>query len=260
MFVKRRLAHKSTLLAEQRSVSGLEFAIVAPAVLLLSLAVYDLSRALIIWEELNNAAEAIVESAEKLSVTTVGGQPATTLNIVQIQAALSTIYAEIPGLQWGSGKGNFNGTFGATLSSIVYLPWCPTTSGCAKQSPNTLWSAFLTEGDSTSYLLTSPASALQRQCNQLTPVAHFPDNSTQLSVMVTPQSGSLKIPLTPQLVADVQYNFTSSFPLFSKLTLFTLWASATLPAPLGGPESDVAFDSSLGQPPSVLVCTNIPPP
>ena len=248
------------LLAERRSVSVLEFAAVAPVVLMMGLSVFDMARALIIWEEINNAAEAVVESAEKLSVTTVGGAPATTLNVVQMQAAMSTIYAEIPGLQWGSGNGNFTGTFGVTLSSVVYLPWCANTSGCAAQLPNTLWSAFLTEGDSTNYLITTPTSSLQRPCKQLTVVSQFPDNSTQLSVMVTPSSGSLKIPLTPQLVADVQYNFKSSFPLFSNMTLFTLWASATLPAPLGGPEEDVSFDSSQGTPTSVLVCTNIPNP
>jgi Flp pilus assembly protein TadG len=249
------------MLSERRSVAALEFAMVAPVVLTMTLAVFDLARALVLWEELQHAAEGIVEAAEKLSVTTVSGQPATQLTLTQIQAAMSTIYPEIPGLAFGTGTGVFPGQYSVTLSSVVYLEanntWCTTTSGCTAEEPNTLWSAYLTEGGS--QLITTPASSLQRQCVQLTPVQVFPDNSQELTDMVTPGQGTAGIPLVPQLVADVQYKFQPSFPMFLGKTTFTMWASATLPAPLGGVTQAVSFSNSAGTG-SVLACTNIPAP
>jgi Flp pilus assembly protein TadG len=241
----------------RRSVAALEFAMVAPVVLTMTLAVFDLARALIAWEEVQHAAEAIVEAAEKLSVTTVNGQPATTLTQTEMQAAMSSIYPEMPGLSFGSGSGVLPGQYAVTLSSVVYLPWCTKTSGCAPQQPNTLWSSYLTEGGP--QLITSPASSLQRQCVQLNAVANFPDNSQELADMVTPSQGALGIPLVPQLVADVRYQFQPSFPLFLGKTSFTMWASATLPAPLGSVTQAVSFSNgSSGSTGSVLACTNIP--
>jgi Flp pilus assembly protein TadG len=249
------------MFSERRSVAALEFAMVAPVVLTMTLAVFDLARALIAWEELQHAAEAIVEAAEKLSETTVSGQPATQLNLTAIQAAMSTIYPEMPGLAFGAGTGAFPGKYGVTLSSIVFLEanntWCTTTSGCTAETPNTLWSAYLTEGGA--QLLTSPVSSLQRQCVALTAVKTFPDNSQELADMVTPSQGATGIPLIPQLVADVQYQFQPSFPLFLGKTTFTIWASATLPAPMGGVTQEISFDPSAGTG-SVLACTNIPAP
>lgn len=255
-------SRKLAMLSERRSVAALEFAMVAPVVLTMTLAVFDLARALVIWEEVQHAAEAIVEAAEKLSVTTVNSQPATTLTETQIQAAMSTIYPEIPGLSFGNGTGLFPGQYAVTLSSIVYLQsgntWCKKTSGCTAELPNTLWSAYLTEGGS--QLMTTPVSSLQRQCKTLTPVLTFPDNSQELTDMVTPSQGALGIPLVPQLVADVQYKFQPSFPLFLGKTSFTIWASATLPAPLGGVTEEVSFSNTGVNTGAVLSCTNIPSP
>jgi hypothetical protein len=261
--VRRRAAFR----ADRRSIAALEFALIAPVLATLTVGIFDLARGFIIWEQINDAAEAIAEAAEKLSVTTnAQGQPATMLTATQMQAAMSTVYAEIPGLQWGTGTGMFPGQFSVTLSGVVYLQanqtWCTTNSGCTEQLPYTLWSSFFTEQPQAGgQLITSPASALLRSCNgPLTPVAQFPDSpgTNQLLFMVRPGMHGVTVPLVPQVVADVRYDFTPNFPFVLGSGAITLWASATLPAPLGGVTQEIAFNPAA--PALNVVQCNIPGP
>ena len=108
---------------------------------------FDLTRGVSVWNQTNNAAQAIVQAAEKLSVPPDLSSGTTTLTAKQMQNAMSTLYAVIPGLNMGT-NGSYNGSYSVTLSSIVYLPICQTTSDCAPQKPYVLWSSYLTEGGS----------------------------------------------------------------------------------------------------------------
>jgi hypothetical protein len=74
---------------------------------------------------------------------------------------------------------------------------------------------------------------LLRGCGKLTAVAQFPNDASQLTKMLDPTkvAGGGAMILTPQIVADVRYQFTPMFSLFLKP--ITFWASATVPAPLG---------------------------
>jgi hypothetical protein len=251
--------------ADRRSIAALEFALVAPILATLTVGIFDLARAFSIWEQINDAAEAIAQAGEKLSVTVnAQGQAATTLTATQMQAAMSTVYAEIPGLQWGTGTGIFPGQFAVTLSSVVFLQanqtWCTTNSGCTEQLPYTLWSSFFTEQGG-AQLITGPADQLLRSCNgPLTPVAQFPDSpgSNQLLYMVRPSMAGVTVPLVPQVVADVRYDFTPNFPFALGAGTITLWASATLPAPLGGVTQEISFNNAA--PTGNVVQCNIPPP
>ena len=257
MLVSRQAA-RGGLRADRRCVAALEFAFVAPVLALMTVGTFDLARAFVVWQQLNDAAEAITEAAEKLAIPAGGAD--TVLNQVQMQAAMSSIYAEIPGLQWGSGTGAFPGAFAVTLSSVQYLPACEQTEKCPPQAPTTVWSAFLNEGGP-QLNRDNSVGQLWRACGPLLPVDKFPDNARELSVMVVPQTATGQ-PLVPQVVTDVRYEFTPNFPLagfFGIAKSFTLWASATLPSPLGSLTRPIAFDPAQGSLPSVLNCGGTPP-
>jgi hypothetical protein len=150
---------------------------------------------------------------------------------------MSTIYAAIPGLALGSGTGTDTGTYGVTLSSVVFLPLCSLTTGCTPdsppaQTPYVLWSTALTEGGPQ---LGAPQ---YRPCGALASVSVFPNDSTQLSKMISP-SGIL---LTPQVVADVRYTYTPKFLGF--VVSKTFYASAAMPSSSGGTDQQITLDTS----------------
>jgi hypothetical protein len=260
----RPAASVGVALTEQRSVAGLEFALVAPVLLTLSLAVFDISRALLVWQQINNSAEAVVEAAEKLSVTTDPntGQVASTLTPTQMQLAMTTIYAQMPGLNLGVVQGAiYPGAFAVTLSSIAFLPLCnpyPTYSpqyvpACTwqndpVQNPVLLWSTYLTKGAGAGSSLNAnptPSPPLRACADQtvagapgpgLQGIGQMPNSlPLQYYYMLDPAlpPGGHMI-LVPQLVADVQYVFTPAFSLiFGSTKSFTFVATASLPAPIG---------------------------
>jgi hypothetical protein len=234
--------------AARRGVAALEFALVAPVMAIMFFGTLDICRAYLAWQEVNDAAEAIVQAAEKLSIT--ANSPTTQLTAAQMQAAMSSIYVEMPGLDYGFGDGLLGtGQFTAILSEVDFAPLCATTANCAPQTPQTLWSSWLTEGGSSPPLMLSTAQfPLYRACGPLTPVARFPNDDTQLTTMITPtktqiaNGGSAGITLVPQLVADVRFTFIPTFHVFVPQVVF--WASASLPAPLGPTSQEVTFSGT----------------
>jgi len=256
----------------RRAVAALEFALVAPIMLILFFATVDIARAYIVWQEVDNAAEAIAQAGEKLSVTS--GQAQTSLNSTQMQNAMSTIYAQMPGLL----SGQLTGKYGVTLSSVVYSPSCAYTNPTLcnangfSQTAYVQWSSYLQEvaGSPSSCLATS-----QLLCNAsvaplrgstgagcttsgtptgsaaLTMVRQFTNDSSQLKEMLNPTLIGFPMVLVPQIVADVQYTYSP--PLMPALAgwLFvaksiTIYASATLPAPLGGTKQSITYNTSGG--------------
>jgi hypothetical protein len=245
-----------------RGVAALEFALVAPVMIIMFFGTLDICRAYIAWQEVNNTAEAVVQAAEKLAVTQ--GATTTQLNVTQMQAAMSVIYVQMPGLDYGNGDGLLGqGRFAVTLSEVDFAPLCNTTAGCAPQAPQTLWSGWLTEGGPFLDQTSSKNNKLFRDCERLIPVASFPDDDTQLTVMVTPTlaqapgGGGTGVTLVPQLVADVQFTFKPTLGAFVPQIVFR--ASATLPAPLGGTAQEVTFDNSAGSD-NIKLCPAPPPP
>jgi Flp pilus assembly protein TadG len=229
------------LLAQTRSVAALEFAIAAPVMFILVLATIDGARALLIWEQMHNAANAIAQAAEKLSVTTnSSGAAVSELTADQMQQAMSVIYAEIPGLNLGNGGGLFPGNYGVALSSVTYTPLCTAASGCAAQVASLVWTSSLSVG----------GAKLQRTWTRscLIPpiqVAHMPDSALDLLDIPSPVlAGGTSMTLAPQVVADVIYKFTPWFPFFPVSGYF--YATATYPAPVGGLDMVVTFNTSGG--------------
>ncbi len=208
---------------------ALEFALIAPILVAMGLGVFELSRALVIWEETCAAAEAIVEAAEKKCVQPDGSF---SLSAADAENVMTAIYAEMPGLPYAGRSGApYAGTFSVTLSSIALSP-----AGCTITVPGPCtavpaWSTELQEGPSGQLLI--DAAHLKRACG--TPLVFtttFPPDQTTL----------LKIPFasvtmqTPILVADVQYDYTPTF--FQFIGPIAFWASAEFPVPGGNATTD----------------------
>jgi hypothetical protein len=191
---------------------------------------------------MHNAANAIAQAAEKLSVTTdpSSGAIVSELTADQMQQAMSVIYAEIPGLNLGNGGGLFPGDFGVTLSSVTYSPLCTAASGCGAQVASLLWTSRLAQGG------IRLQQTWTRSC--VVPpiqVAHMPNSALDLLDMPSPVlAGGSPMTLAPQVVADVIYQFTPWFPFFPVSGY--LYATATFPAPLGGLNNAVTFNTSGG--------------
>jgi hypothetical protein len=242
------MSRRNPLAHATRGVAALEFALVAPVMAIMFFGTLDICRAYLAWQEVNNAAEAIVQAAEKLSIT--ANSPTTQLTAAQMQAAMSTIYVEMPGLDYGKGDGLLGaGQFTAILSEVDFVPLCNTTTNCPPQTPQTLWSSWLTEGVSSPPLMQSTAKfPLYRACGALNAVPKFPNDDTQLLDMLTPtktqvpNGGNTTMTMVPQLVADVRFTFIPTFHVFVPQIVF--WASATLPAPLGSTSQEVTFSGN----------------
>jgi Flp pilus assembly protein TadG len=251
------------LLQDRRSVAALEFALVAPVMAIMTMAVFDGSRALIVWQQSENAAQAVAQAAEKLSVVTSTTNPA--LTYTQMQNAMSTVYEEIPGLWPGNATGIYPGKFSVTLSEINFYyagtGGTPTTCASANiyacgtpQYPRVLWSTYLTEGGS--QLLES--TAVVRPCGAL--IREYPTWSytatsgsppapvTRFSQMVDPSNnGAIGFVMSPQIIADVQYIFTPSFAqMFAANANIVFVASAMLSTPVGDDALPVTYSAVSG--------------
>ena len=250
---------------DRRGTAAMEFAMVAPIMVVLIWGVFDVARALVAWEETYHAAEAIAQAAEKMSVTNINypntTQPLTALTASQMQDAMSTIYAEMPWLKLGAGNGAFTGQYAVTLSGVSFEPRCQANAldFCAPQTPNVLWSSSLGLGGS--QLKTAPPNApylLDRLCGPLVAVNQFPNDATQLTKMIDPNLVKVTLPKIndiPQVVADVQFTYAPSFPLLQNFT-YTFYASATFPAPLGGDDQEIVFDQKDSGANTVENCPN----
>ncbi len=240
----------------RRGVAAMEFALISPVMLLILFGTLDFCRAFIAWQEVNYAAEAIVQAAEKLSVVNSTAAIPASLTDVQLQSAMSSIYAEMPGLDKGLGDGWLGpGGYGVTLSEVVFTPVCQATVNCKPQTPYVYWSTYLQESNGTTALNQPPAVLNPpplRSCGApLSPVPSFTNDSQQLKEMVDPlanvQAGgiALQVTLPPQLVADVSFTFVpyfnSVFATFVPPGAFTFHVSATLPTPVGDTSVPVVF-------------------
>jgi hypothetical protein len=230
--------------------ASLEFALVAPVLLSMTFIAADGARGLLIWRQVHNAANAISENAEKLSVYTdpTTNQLTSELTADQMQQAMSTIYAVIPGLDLGNGGGLFPGKFAVTISAVPFYPICAQASGCGTQSAYVLWTSYLANGGS------QLTQGVYRPCQKDTSVAAFPDTAANYTVMADPNlaSGGSTVTVAPQIVVDVQYTFTPYFTYFLKP--HTFYASATVAAPVGGLDQITALNTTGGTG-NVVTCT-----
>jgi hypothetical protein len=100
-----------------------------------------------------------------------------------------------------------------------------------------LWTTYLTVGG------TQLFGGWYRPCTTPTQVANFPNAYARMLDMASPVlAGGQAMTLAPQIVADVLYKFTPYFPIFYGTTM--MYATATLPAPVGGLTQTIALNTS----------------
>jgi Flp pilus assembly protein TadG len=211
---------------DRRGVAAIEFALIAPVLIILTIGVFDISRALTIQQEVYNAAHTIPTSASSLAV-----QPdkTTTLTVTQVQQALSGIYAEIPALR----SGTASGLRSVTLTSVTFQqsdPACvasPTTT--CSYVPYAKWSVSYVVppgraagGASAFTSVTRCPAQAGTPLRQVTPNLYTPGDLTSLPTADVTNPD-------PILVADVHYQYTPLFIGYFMTGPVDFWAAGLWP-------------------------------
>lgn len=210
------------LLSNERSgVAALEFALIVPIMVLMAIGVLDISRAVILWQEVYNAAHTIPLSA---SIVAVQSNRATALTPTQVQQQMSGVYAEIPWLA----DGIANGLRSVTLSSITYqpVPGCVPAAGVRCYTAFVTWSLAYPGG--TGDLNLAQWKTYTRPC--LPPVVeiHHAAAVPPTALLIPPQLAVIRTldvaSPDPMLVADVYVQYKPFFYGFITGN-FDFWAS-----------------------------------
>ena len=240
--------------ADGRSTAAMEFALIAPLLLVLSGGVYDLCAAVLIYNEVTTAATTIVASASSAAAA-ISLNGSTALSYDQIQQAESGIWADIPGLRTGLQSGQVKSV---TISSISFEPpsSCPTGSSCNPYSAYVTWSVSYTGGASGGYFVNnirtcSPTGGNSDGVGGEKQVAASSGLSGANFTYTLPTAGlSSYTPdptgPAPVLVADVVFSYTPLFSLFK--SPYTFVSTAIWPVRSVKPVQPIVNGGSTIQP------------
>jgi hypothetical protein len=222
------------LRADRRSTAAIEFALIAPLLLVLSGGVYDLCSAVLVYNEVTTAATTIVASASSAAVNLDGS---TAISYDEVQQAESGIWADIPGLRTGLQSGQVKSV---TISSIDFQPpsTCPTGSNCNPYTAYVMWSVSYTGGATSGanfankIRICSPSGANSDGLGGEKQVAASSGLNGSNFTYTLPTAGlSAYTPdptgPAPVLVADVVFSYTPLFSVFK--TPFTFVGTAIWP-------------------------------
>ena len=200
------MARLGTLrLLGRRAVAAIEFALIAPVMMILVIGVFDVAKGLIIWEQIYEAARNIPVSASSISVQ---ANKTTVLTPAQTQQSLSTIYAEVP---WIRDMVEQSSTKSVTLSSVAFVPIAGCQAGTSTNCyvPWVAWSTYYAGGNGQA---SNPFLAVKRPCGILLQTG--PTNSIPASqLLLTLRTLGISKP-DPILVADVHYQYHPFFLKF----------------------------------------------
>jgi len=203
--------------ARERGVVSLEFAAIAPVLLLMVIGAFDIARAIAVWQQTLTAAQWAAISANFLSIQT---DSSTSLTPAQATMAMTTIYGAMPQIQ----QGLYNGPYSVTLSGVYFTP----ASG--QNTAKVIWSVPLLTG-------TGNLQNVRRTCGVVQQLTAMPQNSTNMQYVPTQ---SITYPTTV-LVADVHYQFTPMF--FNFITgPIDFWETYAFPPPIGANSQSVCYD------------------
>ena len=195
----------SKLLRQRKAVAAIEFALLAPVMMILVIGVFDVAKGLIVWEEIYGAARNIPVSASSISVQS---NKTTLLTPAQTRQTMSTIYAEVP---WIRDLVEESPTKSVTLSSIAFVPIAGCQAGPATNCfvPWVAWSTSYAGGNGQA---ANPFQTVRRPCGVLLQTG--PTTPIQASqLMVTLRTLGISKP-DPILVADVHYQYRPFFLKF----------------------------------------------
>jgi len=241
--------------ADRRSTAALEFALIAPLLVMLSGGVYDLCAAVLIYNEVTTAATTIVASASSAAAA-ISIDGSTALSYDQVQQAESGIWADIPGLRTGLQSGQLKSV---TVSSISFQPpsACTTGSSCNPYTAYVMWSVSYTGGATTG---ASFANNI-RSCSptgsnsdglggEKQVVASSGLNGSNFTYTLPTAGLSAYTPdptgPAPVLVADVEFSYTPLFSLFKGP--FTFVSTAIWPVRSVKPVQPIVNGGSTVQP------------
>ena len=212
-FAMRRFAltPPARMRLNRRGSVAVEFAFIVPLMMTFIVAVYDLSKAMILYEEVDNASHTIPLSASILAVQPDGS---TTLTSTQVQQALSAIYAEIPMIR----SGIAGGTRSVTMTSVIFKPNPSTCTSNCTYVPNVAWSVPYNDANATGF------TSVKRACGTLAQTVPTGGTSSSLTSLRT---ASVTNP-DPILVVDVHYQYTPMF-LYFITGAIDFWSSGYWP-------------------------------
>jgi len=235
------------LASQRRGVAALEFAIVAPVLLLMTVGALDVGRAVIVWQETIIAAKSVAYSATALAVP-IPTEPATDsdLSILDATEAMTALYGVIPQAKTAA----YTGVYSVTLSGVVYQ-----TSG-GVTSAYVIWSVPLAAPKGNSPQM----QTVTRTCGLTTEVSTpLPETAVTLQTLPT-KAVTVK---SPFVVADVHFQYKPFFFWFVTGNI-DFWETALLPPLIGNPTGsfpqEITFNGQLPTDTTGFVCQNQPPP
>jgi Flp pilus assembly protein TadG len=238
----------------QQGVVSLEFAVIAPVLITMTIGAYDVGRAVIFWQETQTAAQNIAFGAatDAAAVSSQTSDLTYQSNITPAvaQNIMSIIYGVIPEVRSASYITS-GGQFSVTLTGIVFQAPAGSPAG-TPLSAYVIWSVPLTE-------LPSGASGFSttRTCGLVTQLSSLPETSATMQSIPT---SNITYP-SPVVVADVHFRYKPLF--FWYITgPIDFWESyfqqpstglSTPPNP-----QEITFDGQSAS--DANVCQNEPPP
>ena len=200
---------------QQRSVAAHEFCLVAPVLIVLFFGVYDLSSALITYEEVYAAAHSMAASISNQAVQSDGTN---SLTYTEVQQDASILWGEIPALR----SGLQDGTKSVTISSIVFentsASCTPTTTVTCDYVPVVVWSVAYKGGK---------AAALRRQ--QYGPCRGGSLSWTSVGTPLRSCLGTASLPAPSAIVGSLNQSLANAGSSSDLTNLRT--ESLTTPAP-----------------------------
>jgi Flp pilus assembly protein TadG len=224
--------------AARNGVAALEFAILAPIMATILVGIFDITKCVILWEQLTNTALSIAESASALAIQPDGSS---SLTQTQAQQALSVIFAEMPWLRAGIATGNPGAgvvpanTVAAVLTSVSYQPTVSTCTASCSYVPVVQWSkAYSGHNFMTGSSVLRPCTTL----TQTNPGAGYTVTTVPTQQISTSYQNDGNTNPDPFLVADVKFIYVPFF--FRFLTGPVTLASSSF---AGTPRSNAANTS-----------------
>ena len=229
--------------AHRRGVATLEFAVIAPVLLMMTIGALDVGRAVIVWQEVQTAAQNIAMSAAALAGPSTGEVPTDSdLSTTNATEAMTAIYGVIP----ESKSTSYTGVYSVTLSGVVYQTVGTTTTAYI------IWSVPLP--------LVEGTTAMQqptRACGQMTEITGLPETPATMNTLPTANVTAK----SPYIIADVHYQYkpfffwyvTGNIDFWESYIWFPLIGNSTGPTP-----QQITFDKQSSS--DTYVCQNQPPP
>ncbi len=240
----RRVFRQAGLARDNRSTAALEFAFIAPVLVLILFGVYDTSDAMITYEEVFNAARVISASVSNISVQ--GSNSSTKLYYGQIQLEASAIFAQMPTVR----SGFHNGIKSITISSInfepvvtnpactpgtnctynAYVVWSvayggpPSVAGATGLAFNTALRNCAAETNNNGTISLNAASALV----QTGPTGSSAGSLGNLRTLKVTTDSHWPAAPDPIIVVDVNYVYNPIFTMFMKSPI-SFWADGYWP-------------------------------